>query len=76
MKINLTNYNSDLPITIEYKSLSTIPLAFDIQFTLEGNVLSIDNNDFISAGIPSGYELYVIVKQNEDVIYDERHLID
>ena len=76
MKINLTNYNSDLPITIEYKSLSRNGLALDIQFTLEGNVLSIDNNDFISAGIPSGYELYVIVKQNEDVIYDERHLID
>lgn len=76
MNINLTNYNSDLPITIEYKSLSRSELAIDIQFTLEGNVLSIDNNGFISAGIPSEYELYVIVKQNEDVIYYERHLID
>jgi hypothetical protein len=76
MNIDLTNYNSDLPIEIEYKSLSRSELALDIQFTLEGNMLSIDDNGFISAGIPSGYELYVIVKQNEDIIYDERHLID
>jgi len=76
MNIILTNYNSDLPIEIEYKSLSRGELALDIQFTLEGNVLSIDDNGFISAGIPSGYELYVTVKQNEDVIYDERHLVD
>ena len=75
MNINLTNYNSDLPITIEYKSLLRSELAIDIQFTLEGNVLSIDNNGFIPAGIPSEYELYVIVKQNEDVIYDERHIV-
>jgi hypothetical protein len=76
MNIILTNYNSDLPIEIEYKSLSRSELVLDIQFTLEGNVLSIDDNGFISAGIPSGYELYVTVKQNEDVIYDERHLVD
>lgn len=76
MNIILTNYNSDLPIEIEYKSLSRSEFALDIQFTLEGNVLSIDDNGFISAGIPSGYELYVTVKQNEDVIYDERHLVD
>lgn len=72
MKINLTNYNSDLPITIEYKSLTRSELEFDIPFLLEGNVLTIDENAF---GFEFEYELYIIVKQNEDVIYDERHLI-
>jgi len=72
MNINLTNYNSDLPITIEYKSLSRSELAIDIQFTLEGNVLSIDENEF---GFEFEYELYIIVKQNDNVIYDERHIV-
>ena len=72
MNINLTNYNSDLPITIEYKSLSRSDLQFDIPFTLKDNVLSIDENEF---GFEFEYELYIIVKQNEDVIYDERHIV-
>lgn len=72
MNITLTNYNSDLPIVIEYKSLSRSDLGFDIPFTLEGNVLSIDENAF---GFEFEYELYIIVKQNDNVIYDERHIV-
>lgn len=72
MNITLTNYNSDLPITIEYKTLSRSDLQFDIPFTLEDNVLFIDENAF---GFEFEYELYIIVKQNEDVIYDERHIV-
>lgn len=72
MNITLTNYNSDLPIVIEYKSLSRSDLGFDIPYTLEDNVLSIDENGF---GLGFQYELYIIVKQNEDVIYDERHIV-
>jgi len=72
MNITLTNYNSDLPIVIEYKSLTRSHLGFDIPFLLEGNVLSIDENGF---GLEFEYELYVVVKQNEVVIYDQRHIV-
>lgn len=76
MNINLTNYNNDLPITIEYKSLGYSSLDFSIPFTLDNNVLSFNDADFQSAGIPVGYELYVMVKQNEDIIYEERHVLN
>lgn len=75
MNITLTNYNTSLPIVIEYKSLGGSPLDFSIPYELDNNNLSFNDADFQSAGIPVGYELYVIVKQKEDIIYKERHIL-
>lgn len=75
MNINLTNYNSALPIVVEYKSLNRSELDFSIPYTLENDTLSFNDVDFQSAGIPIGYELYVIVKQNTETIYEERHTL-
>lgn len=75
MNITLTNYNDTLPITIEYKSLAKSILDFSIPFTIENRVLLFNDSDFQSAGLPIGYELYVIVKQSEEIIYEERHTL-
>jgi hypothetical protein len=76
MNITLSNYNSALPIVVEYKSLGRSPLDFSIPYTLENDTLSFNNADFQSAGMPVDYELYVIVKQNTETIYEERQTLN
>jgi hypothetical protein len=76
MNITLTNYNSALPIAVEYKSLGLSPLDFSIPFEITDTTLSFNDSDFQSAGMPVGYELYIIVKQNDTEIYREYHIIN
>lgn len=75
MEITLNNFNPDLPIQITYHTNSGIDLGYPFGYIQNGNILTWDTNTFYEGGIPTGFEMLIIVKQNEETIYSELHTI-
>lgn len=75
IQLQLENYDSALPILVEWKMLPTFDWnTIDAQTTIENNVLSFEY-DFTSVGLPVNYDIYIRVIQNEIELIRQIHTI-
>jgi hypothetical protein len=65
IKINLENYDSALPILVQWKMLPTFDWNnIDASFEIENDVLNFEY-DFTLLGLPVNYDIHIRVIQNE-----------
>ncbi len=75
IQLQLENYDSALPILVEWKMLPTFDWnTIDTSFTIENDVLSFEY-DFTSVGLPVNYDIHIRVIQNEIELIRQIHTI-
>jgi hypothetical protein len=75
IQLQLENYDSALPILVEWKMLPTLYWnTIDTSFTIENDVLSFEY-DFTLVGLPVNYDIHIRVIQNEIELIRQIHTI-
>jgi hypothetical protein len=75
IQLQLENYDSALPILVEWKMLPTLYWnTIDTSFTIENDVLSFEY-DFTSVGLPVNYDIHIRAIQNETELIRQIHTI-